>query len=93
MQEREKLRPLMITLILEELFLILNLKLNLQVSTERLSTETEKLNIAILNYCKDTEPLYHSFIYSFGSLLSGLYTLPATHSLLVTLCVTEFKWH
>ena len=41
MQERKKLRPLMITLILEELFIILNLKLNLQVSTE-----IEKFNIA-----------------------------------------------
>ena len=36
-------------------------------------------------YRKDTEPLYHSFMYSVVSLLSGIYPLPAMHSLLVTL--------
>ena len=40
-------------------------EIKFQVSTERLSTETEKLSIAILNHHKDTEPLYHSFMYSF----------------------------
>ena len=37
------------------------------------------------NYCKDTEPLFHSFMYSLVSLLYGIYPLPAKHSLLVTL--------
>ena len=41
-------------------------------------------------YCKDTEPLYHSFFYSLVSLLSGIYPLLAMHSLLVTLYVTEY---
>ena len=41
--------------------------------------------MSVLWYCKDTEPLYHSFIYSLVSLLSGIYPLPAMHSLLVTL--------
>ena len=36
------------------------------------------------SYHKDTEPLYHSFMYSLVSLLSGIYPLPAMHSLLVT---------
>ena len=35
-------------------------------------------------YRKDTEPLYHSFMYSLVSLLSSIYPLPAMHSLLVT---------
>ena len=35
-------------------------------------------------YRKDTEPLYHSFVYSLVSLLSSIYPLPAMHSLLVT---------
>ena len=35
--------------------------------------------------CKDTKPLYHSFMYSLVSLLSGIYPLHAMHSLLVTL--------
>ena len=38
-------------------------------------------------YCKNTEPLCHSFMYSLVSLLSGIYQLPAMHSLLVTLLV------
>ena len=38
------------------------------------------------SYRKDTEPLYHSFIYSVVSLLSSIYSLPAMHSLLVTFC-------
>ena len=42
-------------------------------------------------YHKDTEPLYHSFMYSLISLLSGVYSLPAMHSLLVTLYVTEYS--
>ena len=40
-------------------------------------------------YRKDTEPLYHSFMYSLVSLLSSIYPLPAMHSLLVTLYVAE----
>ena len=32
------------------------------------------------NYCKDTGPLYQSFMYSVVSLLSGIYPLPAMHS-------------
>ena len=36
------------------------------------------------SYRKDTEPLYHSFMYSLVSLLSGIYPLPAMQSLLVT---------
>ena len=42
----------------------------------------------VSHYCfyrKDIEPLYHSFMYSLVSLLSGLYSLPTMHSLLVTL--------
>ena len=41
-----------------------------------------------LTYREDTEPLYHSFMYSLVSLLSGIYpipAIPAMHSLLVTL--------
>ena len=41
-------------------------------------------------YHKDTEPLYHSFMYSLVSLLSGIYPLPAMHSLLVTLHVMKY---
>ena len=41
-------------------------------------------------YCKDTEPIYHFFMYSIVSLLSGIYSLPAMHSLLVTLYVREY---
>ena len=33
-----------------------------------------------LMYRKDTEPLYHSFMYSLESLLFGIYPLPAMHS-------------
>ena len=39
---------------------------------------------------KATEPLYHTFMYSFVSLLSGIYPISAIHSLLVTLYVTEY---
>ena len=39
------------------------------------------------NYRKDTEPLYHAFMYSPVSLLSVIYPLPAMLSLLVTLYV------
>ena len=35
-------------------------------------------------YRKDTEPLHHYFMYSLVSLLSGIYQLPAMHSLLFT---------
>ena len=38
-------------------------------------------------YRKDTEPLFNSFMYS---LLSTINPLPAMHSLLVTLYVTEY---
>ena len=41
---------------------------------------------------QNTEPLYHSFMYSFVSLLSGIYTLPAMHSLLVTILLTLTSW-
>ena len=43
-----------------------------------------------LCYRKDTEPLYHSFMYSLVTLLSGIYPLPAMLSLLVTLYVTAY---
>ena len=44
------------------------------------------LTVCILSrYRKDTEALYHSFMYSLVSLISGIYPLPAMHSLLVTL--------
>ena len=46
-------------------------------------------NFISLGYRNDTEPLYHPFMYSLVSLLSGIYPLPAMHSLLVTLYVTE----
>ena len=36
------------------------------------------------NYHKDIEHLYHAYVYSPVSLLSGIYSLPAMHSLLVT---------
>ena len=39
------------------------------------------LDPALVEYRKDTEPLYHTFMYS---LLSAIYPLPAMHSLLVT---------
>ena len=41
-------------------------------------------------YRKDTEPLYYFFMCLLVSLHSGIYPLPAIHSLLVTLYVTEF---
>ena len=41
-------------------------------------------------YRKDTEPLYHPFMYSLVSLLSNIYPLPAMHSLLVTSYVMEY---
>ena len=40
------------------------------------------------SYRKYIEHLYHAFVYSPVSLLSGIYPLPAMHSLLVTLYVT-----
>ena len=40
-------------------------------------------------YHKDTEPLYHAFMYSPVSLFSGIYSLPAMHSLLVTSGVSD----
>ena len=42
-------------------------------------------------YRKDTEPLYNYFMYSLVSLLSGIYPLPAMHSLLVTSDVRNIK--
>ena len=39
----------------------------------------------VLGYRKDTEPFYHSFMYSLVSLLSGIYPFYAMHSLLVTI--------
>ena len=44
----------------------------------------------MLRYRKDTEHLYNCFMYSLVSLLSGIYPLPAMHSLLVTLYVVEY---
>ena len=44
-------------------------------------------------YRKDTETLYHSFMYSLVSFLSRIYPLPAMHSLLVTLCDRIFNKH
>ena len=41
-------------------------------------------------YRKDTESLYHSFMYSLISLLSSIYPLSAMPSLLVTLYVSEY---
>ena len=41
------------------------------------------------SYHKDTEPLYHSIMYSLVSLLSGIYPLPSKHSLLVTLYLSD----
>ena len=41
-------------------------------------------------YRKDTEPLCHSFMYSLVTLPSGIYLIPAMHSLLVTLYVMEY---
>ena len=38
----------------------------------------------------DIEHLYHAFMHSPVSLLSGFYPLPAMHSLLVTLYVAEY---
>ena len=35
-------------------------------------------------YCKDTEPLYHAFMYSLLGLLSGIYPFTQCLSLLVT---------
>ena len=43
-------------------------------------------------YCKDTEPLYHSFMYSLVSLLSGIFPFLAMHSLLVTKCWMYALW-
>ena len=49
---------------------------------------SKEISFILFNYYyhKDTEPLYHSFMYSLESLLSSIYPLPAMHSLLVTLC-------
>ena len=41
-------------------------------------------------YLKDTEPLYHSFMYSPVSLLSSIYPLPKMDSLLVSLYVMGY---
>ena len=42
-------------------------------------------------YHKDTEPLYHSVMYSPVSLSSSIYSLPAMHSLLVTSDVINIR--
>ena len=42
-----------------------------------------------LKYRKDTEPLFHSFMYTLVSILSGIYPLPAMHSLLATVYAKE----
>ena len=48
------------------------------------------------HYRKDTEPLYHSFMYNLVSIISSIYPLPAMDSLLVTILIldssiTKFK--
>ena len=45
-----------------------------------------------LTYRKDIELLYHAFMYSPVSLLSGIYPVPAMHSLLVTSDVRNIKF-
>ena len=40
-------------------------------------------------YRKDTEYLYHSFMYSLVSLLSGIYPFYATHSSLITITLQD----
>ena len=54
------------------------------------SPKDESFALDTLKYLKDTKPLYHSFMYSLVSLLSGIYPLTAMHSLLVTLYMTEY---
>ena len=41
-------------------------------------------SVCLSYYRKDTEHLYHDFVYSPISLLPSIYPLPAVHSLLVT---------
>ena len=41
-------------------------------------------------YRKDIQHLYHAFVYSHASFLSSIYSLPAMHSVLVTLYVMEY---
>ena len=48
-------------------------------------------NLEWCPYRKDIEHLYHAFVYSPVSLLSGIYPLPAMHSLLATL-YPDFDW-
>ena len=53
--------------------------LNLNHENSRnLQTSTYLSNLAC---CKDTKSLYHFFMYSLVSLLSGIYPLPAMHLL------------
>ena len=61
--------------------------LSVSAQTDSASTQSK--------YHKDTETLYHSFMYSLVSILSGIYLLPATHPLLVTLlqCFFSFFVH
>ena len=51
---------------------------------EQINVRTLGTIYALCFYHKDTEPLYHYFMYSLASLLSGIYPLPAMHSWLVT---------
>ena len=48
---------------------------------------------AVICFVKILNLLYNYFMYSLVSLLSGIYPLPAIHSLLVTLYVVEFTLH
>ena len=52
------------------------------------------LLLGTFQYCKATEPLYHSFMCSLVSLFfSSIYPLPAMHSLLVTSDVRNIPEH
>ena len=59
-------------------------------SKNNTSIYSAKKKLKRLQYCKDAEPLYHSFICSLVSLLYGTHALPAMQSLLVTLYVKEY---
>ena len=53
-----------------------------------------KWSMSLCYYLKDTEPSFHSFLYSLVSLLSGIYPFLAMHSLLVTvICYNLFNRH
>ena len=65
------------------------------VSLQKHSGDSKYTPYYSINYCKDTDPLYHSFMYSLVSIFfpvsmsnigetGDIYPLPAMHSLLVT---------